>query len=48
MPDEPKPLSERARKRAAGKILREVSIKRRETYFDSARVRFQRRADCEP
>ena len=34
MPDEPKPTSERARKRAAGKILREVSIKRRETYFD--------------
>ena len=34
MPDEPKPLSERARKRALGKILREASIKRRETYFD--------------
>jgi hypothetical protein len=34
MPDEPKPTSERARKRAAGKILREISIRRRETYFD--------------
>ena len=34
MPDEPKPISDRARKRAAGKILRELSIKRRETYFD--------------
>jgi hypothetical protein len=28
------PTSERARKRAAGKILREALIKRRETYFD--------------
>lgn len=34
MHDEPKLTSERARKRAAGKILREVSIRRRETYFD--------------
>ena len=31
---EPKPTSEWARKRAAGKILREALIKRRETYFD--------------
>ena len=34
MPDEPKPLSEWARKRAAGKIHREMLIKRREAYFD--------------
>ena len=34
MSDEPKPASERARKRAAGKILRKALIKRRETYFD--------------
>ena len=34
MSDQPKPLSERARKRAIGKIRREVLIKRRETYFD--------------
>jgi transposase len=34
MPDEPKPTSERARKRAAGKMLRELSIRRREAYFD--------------
>ena len=34
MSDEPKPTSERARKRAAGKILREISIRRREMYFD--------------
>ena len=34
MPNEPTPTSERARKRAAGKILREALIKRRETYFD--------------
>ena len=34
MSDEPKPASERARKRAAGKILREALIKRREVYFD--------------
>jgi hypothetical protein len=34
MPDEVKPTSERARKRAAGKILREALIKRREAYFD--------------
>ena len=34
MSDEPKLTSERARKRAAGKIRREVSIRRRETYFD--------------
>ena len=34
MPNEPKPTSERALKRAAGKILRELSIKRREGYFD--------------
>jgi hypothetical protein len=32
--DELKPTSERARKRAAGKILREMLIKRREAYFD--------------
>ena len=34
MPNEPTPPSERARKRAAGKILREALIKRREMYFD--------------
>jgi hypothetical protein len=34
MPNESTPASERARKRAAGKILRELSIKRREAYFD--------------
>jgi len=34
MSDDPKPTSERARKRALGKILREASIERRETYFD--------------
>ncbi len=34
MPDEPKPTSERARKRAAGKIRREALIKGREAYFD--------------
>ena len=34
MPNEPTPTSERARKRAAGKILREALIKRREMYFD--------------
>src|ERR1700722_9709784 len=34
MSDEPKPTSERARKRASGKTLREALIKRRETYFD--------------
>ena len=34
MSDQPKPTSERARKRASGKILREASIKRRESYFD--------------
>jgi hypothetical protein len=34
MPNEPKPTSDRARKRAAGKILRELSIERREAYFD--------------
>jgi hypothetical protein len=34
MSDEPKPTSERARKRASGKNLREALIKRRETYFD--------------
>jgi hypothetical protein len=34
MPNEPTPTSERARKRAAGKTLREALIKRRETYFD--------------
>ena len=33
MSDEPKPLSERARKRAAGKILRELAIKRRGGLF---------------
>jgi hypothetical protein len=34
MPNEPTPTSERARKRAVGKILREALIKRREMYFD--------------
>ncbi len=34
MSDAPKPISKRARKRAAGKILREGLIKRREAYFD--------------
>ncbi len=34
MPNEPNPTSERARKRAAGKTLREALINRRETYFD--------------
>jgi hypothetical protein len=34
MPDQPKPLSERAHKRALGKIHRAALIKRRETYFD--------------
>jgi hypothetical protein len=34
MPDELKPTSEWARKRAAGKKLREALIKRQETYFD--------------
>jgi hypothetical protein len=34
MPDELKPTSERARKRAVGKIRRETSIERREAYFD--------------
>jgi DNA-binding CsgD family transcriptional regulator len=34
MSDEAKPLSERARKRAAGKTIRELSIKRQEGYFD--------------
>ena len=34
MSDEPKPLSKRARKRATGKTRRELSIKRREAYFD--------------
>ncbi len=34
MSDEVKPISKRARKRAAGKILRKGLIKRRETYFD--------------
>ena len=34
MSDESKPISERARKRAAGKILREMLIRRREAYFD--------------
>src|ERR1700733_6781942 len=33
MPDEPKPISEWARKRAVGKRLREALIKRQETYF---------------
>jgi transposase len=32
--DEQSPTSVRARKRALGKILRDTSIKRRETYFD--------------
>jgi hypothetical protein len=34
MPDEPKPTSERALKRANGKIRREALVKRREAYFD--------------
>jgi hypothetical protein len=34
MSDEPKPPSEWARKRAAGKARREALIKRREAYFD--------------
>ena len=34
MPDEPKQTSERAHKRAVGKIRREALIKRREAYFD--------------
>jgi hypothetical protein len=34
MSEQPEPTSERARKRAAGKILREGLIKRREAYFD--------------
>jgi hypothetical protein len=34
MSDEPKPTSKRARKRALGKVLRDLSIKRREGYFD--------------
>jgi transposase len=34
MPDEQSSSSVGARKRALGKILRDVSIKRRETYFD--------------
>jgi DNA-binding CsgD family transcriptional regulator len=34
MSDPSKPVSERARKRAAGKIFRDLSIKRQETYFD--------------
>jgi hypothetical protein len=34
MLDKPKVLSDRARKRAAGKILRQLSIKRQEGYFD--------------
>jgi hypothetical protein len=34
MADEPKPNSERARKRAMAKIRRETLIERREAYFD--------------
>ena len=34
MSDEPKPSSERARKRASGKTRRKVLIKRRDAYFD--------------
>ena len=34
MPNESTPASERARKRAAGKILREVLIRRQQRYFD--------------
>jgi hypothetical protein len=34
MPNEPRPAYDRARKRAAGKIFRELSIKRQETYFN--------------
>ena len=34
MADEPKPTSERARKRAMAKIRRETLIERREAYFD--------------
>jgi hypothetical protein len=34
MSDEPKPLSERARKRASGRARREALIERREAFFD--------------
>jgi hypothetical protein len=34
VPDTPSPPSQRARKRALGKLLRDRSIERRETYFD--------------
>ena len=34
MSDQPKPLSDRARKRAVAKIRREALIERREAYFD--------------
>jgi hypothetical protein len=34
MTDQLRPTSERARKRAAGKILRQAFIKRRDAYFD--------------
>jgi multidrug resistance efflux pump len=34
MSDQPKPLSERAHKRAMGKIRHELLMERRETYFD--------------
>jgi hypothetical protein len=34
MSDLSKPVSERARRRAAGKIFRDLSIRRQETYFD--------------
>jgi DNA-binding CsgD family transcriptional regulator len=34
MPNKPRPLSERARKRTAGQIRREGLIKRQEAYFD--------------
>ncbi len=48
MSDEVKPISKRARKRAAGKILRKGLIKRREGLFRPARIGLQHRVDREP
>jgi hypothetical protein len=48
MSDEPNPTSERARKRAMGKKLPEVLIKRRETYFDLLVSGYSIEPDCEP
>jgi hypothetical protein len=42
------PASERARKRAMGKIRREVLIKRREAYFDLLVSGYSVESDCEP